>query len=642
MLKKSTVITLLVIVLLSAGPGAILAQNGGDRVITPENADQVVSVGMLGRGTVTAMAWSLDGSTLAVGGSAGLWLYNPGDLNAPPVLLEGHESRLYSLAYSPDGSILVSGGYPTARLWDVETGEELAVLTGLTHYAEDMAFSPDGSTLVCGTWGYIRRWDMASGKQLERWEVQENPILAIAYAPDGSVIATGGEDRLIVLSDAETGDQVRVLASHSDIITGLEYSPDGSMLASASKDRTIRLWDATTYEEIAVIEDLDNGVSQVAFSADGAVLMSLSRQGFVRLWDATTHRMIATARADATVAALSVDGHTLATGTTEHSITLWSVSDDYRDLSAAQQLVWPGHYTSVTGIAFRPDGNLVSCSGLRYSSNDSTIRLWDTASGEQLAVLMEQQRAGISDCALSPSGDIVAAVSDQTISLVDTENGAVLNELDQDGEVTKVVFSPDGNILAFSSGNAIQLWDMAAGGEGIVTLEGHIDAVMSLAFSPDGTILASGGGKSFATDENDTAIRLWDVATGEQLAILQGHDGQVISLAFSPDGTSLVSSAGGPDKTIRLWNVETASEELVIYEDLVGTVLFSPDGKLLATGTTDHVIRLWNAEMWYPVVALKTYAQSLGSLVFSPDGTILASAGGDATIRLWGIGAAGD
>jgi len=226
-------------------------------------------------------------------------------------------------------------------------------------------------------------------------------------------------------------------------------------------------------------------------------------------------------------------------------------------------------------------------------------------------------------------------------------------------DVTSVAFSPDGQILASgSTDETIRLWNVNTG-ELLETIEGHTDDVTSIAFSPDGQILASG-----STDETIRlwnadimeaditemeAEVLWNLETGAQieqqtenteplLRILEGHEWEVTSVAFSPDGQILAS--GSYDETIRLWNVNagTLLRTLEGHEWEVTSVAFSPDGKTLASGSRDETTRLWNVETGELLKTLRAETEEVLSVAFSPDGQTLASgrSGNQGkTINLW-------
>lgn len=193
-----------------------------------------------------------------------------------------------------------------------------------------------------------------------------------------------------------------------------------------------------------------------------------------------------------------------------------------------------------------------------------------------------------------------------------------LDELKHADEVTCVVFSPNGEMVASGSqDNTVQLWRVA-GGEMLHTLDGHKSRVKSVLFSPDGETLAS-----MSYDD----IRIWRVQDGVLLRTLelQGSNSQ---MTISPDGRLL---AFGIYDTVQIWRVDdgTLLQTLKGHANAVDSVAFSPDGKLLASGCEDSSIRLWRVEdgkLLRTIQGFQGYSGPVRGIAFSPDGQILAAA----------------
>ena len=191
----------------------------------------------------------------------------------------------------------------------------------------------------------------------------------------------------------------------------------------------------------------------------------------------------------------------------------------------------------------------------------------------------------------SPKGELVASASrDKTIILWDVKSRQQKTTLlgHRQG-VKSVAFSPDGTTLASTSyDKTVRLWDVAAGKE-TSSLKGHQKYVFCVAYSPDG--------KTLATGSYDRTVILWDVEKKVSKAVLQGHDSQVFSLAFGPDNESLATS-GGWDQTVKLWNLQRnkAIVTFRVTEDRLNSVnalALNRSGTLLATGSEDYIVRVW-------------------------------------------------
>ncbi|KAF7349660.1 WD40 repeat-like protein [Mycena sanguinolenta] len=570
---------------------------------------------------VYSVAFSPDGSHI-VSGSADetvrLWDAKTGQQVGEPLV--GHTNYVWSVAFSPDGSHIVSGSDDkTVRLWDAKTGQQVGEpLVGHTNYVQSVAFSPDGSHIVSGSADEtVRVWDAKTGQQVGEPLVGHiHAVWSVAFSPDGSHIVSGSADETVRLWDAKTGQQVgEPLVGHTNSVRSVAFSPDGSHIVSGSDDKNARLWDAKTGQQVGEpLVGHTNSVWSVAFSPDGSHIVSGSADQTVRLWDAKTGQQVGEPLVGHTHSVLSVafspDGSHIVSGSADKTVRLW-------DAKTGQQVGEPlvGHTDSVWSVAFSPDG-----SHIVSGSDDETVCLWDAKTGQQVGEPLVGHTHSVLSVAFSPDGShIVSGSADQTVRLWDAKTGQQVGEplVGHTDSVRSVAFSPDGShIVSGSADKTVRLWDAKTGQQVGEPLVGHTNYVRSVAFSPDGSHIVSGSA--------DQTVCLWDAKTGQQVGEpLVGHTNSVQSVAFSPDGSHIVS--GSDDQTVCLWDAKTGQqvgEPLVGHTDSVQAVAFSPDGSHIVSGSPDKTVRLWDAKTGQQVgEPLVGYTHSVRSVAFSPDGS---------------------
>jgi WD40 repeat protein/serine/threonine protein kinase len=469
----------------------------------------------------------------------------------PLATLRGHQERVRSVCFSPDGRRLASGGdYPdnTVRLWNVAgepiPPEPLAVMRGHGNIIVSIAFSPDGTRIASASWDQtVRIWDGTSGKPLATLRGHAGQVTQVAFSPDGKRLVSASQDRTLRLWDVDRGDLIVVVRGHTDEVRTVAFSPDGTLLASGSADGTVRVWDVERLALRSVLRGHSSFVYDVAFSPDGSRLASAAWDGTVRLWDATTGRqtgLVPNEEKIVTSVFFSPENDQLVFLARDDAVHWWDLANGRQ----VRKVSVPSNNPYDTRLAVSATGGLAAA-----GSYDSRVRVWDAATGEPVAVLSGHTQA-VRDVAFDAAGRRIASASnDGTVRIWDVAKKESIQILHGHSHwVYTVAFSADGRFFASGSTDGTAcLWDAAT--FKLLQVLRHGGNVYKVAFSPDGSRLATGCA--------DNTIRLWDLTTHQEVAELRGHDGYVHSVAWSPDGTRLASASG--DHTVRIWDTVSAA-----------------------------------------------------------------------------------
>ena len=387
-----------------------------------------------------------------------------------------------------------------------------------------------------------------------------------------------------------------VLAGHRERITDLAWSPTApSLLASGSTDDSGRLWqiggDGTVTEQ-ATFSGMATNVDSVHWSPDGTKLALHSRFGSLAMWWDVASGAQLDRRVNVTAIAWFADSSRIALAVGSNI--------EVRTAEGSGDFTLTGHTSTVRRLAWSP----ANPAALLSVSDDRTMRLWDVNSDTA-----PQQFRGHSE------------------------------------PIDVVEWSPDGRLLLTADLATVRLWDAAAGQE-LYQLPGHFQT-SAINWVNNDQLLTLGG--------LDQLVRVWDVAAQQPLALLgnYGTTGEIRTLAWSPDNTRL--AVLGSDDVVRIWDASSGA----VVQALVGhtirgprigggngyqpvnAVIWSPDGRFLATGGSDETIRVWDAATGQQQFVL-TETAPVRALAWSHDGNFLAATTSDewdeaGHVRVWNL-----
>jgi WD40 repeat protein/tetratricopeptide (TPR) repeat protein len=355
-----------------------------------------------------------------------------GNVNQVGYLERLGKGAITNMAYSPDGSLLALATALGIYFYDAQTVAEL-------HYIETqvpvqaIAFSPNNEMLATGSWHHsVQLWRVEDGYLLANLEAHESPVLAVAFSPDGNELASGDEDGVIAIWHVDMRRWARLWEAHKRAITAVAFSPDGDNLLASSLDQTISLWQIDNGKQLMSLQKHEEAVTQIAFTPDGHRFFSASRDYTAALWRldetsrlrlrrpsqamrATLLYTLALHHQAVNDIACSPDGKLVATASSDHSIRLWN-ADNGTVLHE-----FKGHVSPVTAVAFSPDGQTLA------SATESLVQLWDVPSRHS-GQAIEGHMGALQSVDVSANGRLLAAADAAAVeraSALAKERGAM-------------------------------------------------------------------------------------------------------------------------------------------------------------------------------------------------------------------------
>jgi WD40 repeat protein len=470
---------------------------------------------------------------------------------------------------------LAASATDKVQVFDTATGKPLRTLGK----ALAVAATPDGKTAVGSRDDDVILYDPAAGKERLRFRGNDGDISVLAVAPDGKAVAVAGYDDEFRLYDLSTGKPARVLPGLRGPVYGLAFSGDGSLLAAAGWGGVIRIWDWRSGTEL-LNEGHRAAVVGLAFTPDGKTLFTRGLDATVRAWDLSAGKEIrrfpshdGVSQPQPTFAIFQALDHRSLLRSTADGLAVadWTTGKDFA----------PAFVPRGLPAALSPDGTRL----LTYRWQDAekkqaaavTYTLWDLARGEKIQEFTHSFKdlPAVADAGAGPAAVAIAP--------------------DGKSVATSWLYLRQGAIATQRVGHGVSLWDVATGQE-------H-----SLGAGPALNLAFLDGGKTLAcADRHDDTVgapadrprpvmEFWDVASGKKVRTLEGPAELGDTVAFSPDGKLFATIGGRSSRTVCLWRTATGVllKQFGGHRHQVECLAFSPDGHVLASGSRDGNVLLW-------------------------------------------------
>lgn len=289
---------------------------------------------------------------------------------------QGHTGIVYSVAWSPDGTRLVSGADDnTVQVWN-SAGSKLAVYSGHTSAVVYVSWSPDGKQVASASNdNTVKVWDVATDNLLFTCSGHTNNVHSAVWSPDGTRLASGSGDSTVRLWNARTGNPVTTYRDHTSPVWDIAWSPDGTKIASASgndkaggSDNTVKIWNVNTGATTLTYTGHTNSPVYVAWSSDGKRIASGSFDTTVQIWNAVTGNTQLIYRGHNNRVygvSWSPGDRYIASGSVDTTVQLWEAN------TGNNYYTFRGHSSIVFGVVWSPRNTLIAS-----ASSDKTVQVW--------------------------------------------------------------------------------------------------------------------------------------------------------------------------------------------------------------------------------------------------------------------------
>jgi len=597
--------------------------------------------------------FSPDGTYIALGDShGGVYLLQSSD--GQPQWYKTQKNDIWSVVFTPNGDLLASADEDgVINLWSTQTGNRLRTISRYVENPEaiySLTFDHTGKLLAAASKDKaIRIWNVEAlltnetiDEPTDTFIDNTAPVMSVAFPSKKPelealkhTLVSGGYDRKVRLFDV-VSKECKELYEHSGWVWSVAFSPFGKWVASGSEDRTVIIWNVERGEIEAVLREPAGMVLSLTFSPDEQTLAIGAADGTIRLWNIPQRQyQNFLSKGDFWVRAVDFtsDSEQLISCDDGAKIQLWDIQNNNR------LKTWQGHVNAVRAVVIPCSGKdsqiIISC------GDDTLVREWNYQTGECTRVL-DKHDGWVWALACSRDGKWLAS-GVTIIKLRNTQTNELYEFQGHEDGLWEVAFSSDSRWLASCSyDKTVKLWDVYTR-KCLITFT--VDVVLrAITFNPSNSSLVIGC--------DDHKVRLWRInidsdlrennselicdESDSEIDVIFEHEDIVRSLSFDSTGTLLAS--GSDDCTVALHNLVTKqSRVLRRHTSSVYAVSLSPDGKWLASAGADNVAILWDVETLNFRYLLEGHTASIWSVVFSADSQLLFSGSEDGTIKIWDV-----
>jgi WD40 repeat protein len=538
-----------------------------------------------------------------------------------------------SAVFSPDGKYILKGGDYNSTLYKSDTRVVVKEFDDnrSPHKNDDIfaSFSHDGKWILSAGDYTPKIWNLETGKIVQELKGHDDRIIFAFFSPDDKTILTVSEFfEPPILWNASSGTIIAKLEGHTGSIHSVQFSPDGKKIITASWDRTAKVWDAKTGKLLLSLDEHTGDLYFGSFSPNGKMIVTGAADQTVKIWDAETGYLLG-----------DLKGHTTPLGksfTSMISDTMYAIHDKkivaWNTNNGTLSGFLSGHKNWIGCIVRSKDGKFIATGDL-YGS----LIIWDPTTLLPL-LISGKGKASIRSISFTDNNQFVITGSqDSTVRIWDTKTGQLISQIKETNEVNEVKLSSLGDkLITRISSDVARVWDVQSG-KFLYELRHSIRYMKSAAFSPDGKYIVTCTGNGLV--QIGGQIRLWNSSDGSLISeYTKTDEWGFFEVVFTPDAKYIITNANGDD--IWIWDYKKKNLKKRILNQnggkgIIQQVSFSPDNQYLVSALQERIAEIWKLENSKLIATLNGHTEYVNSALFTLDGKFVITTSGDNSSKKW-------